>query len=230
VLKKTMPHNGVDLGAPTGTPVGAASYGTVTFVGYGGPSGNLVKVMHDNDIETGYAHLSRFEPGIKVGDKVKRMQVIGYVGSTGRSTGPHLHFSASKKGVFFDPMTLNLDSLRTVSKPHREAFLETKRRYDALLDRIPLPPAVTAPAAPAAAPASAVAAVADVPLPNSAEETEGMGDGEELDALHAAAPPAAATAENPPPATQPAGAPAVHLSDKELLELQNAEDDGEVAE
>ena len=103
ILKRIMPHEGIDFGAPMGTPVGASSYGTVTFVGFAGPTGNFVRLSHPGEIETGYAHLSRFAEGLKVGDKVKRLQVIGYVGSTGRSTGPHLHFSAKRAGKFFDP-------------------------------------------------------------------------------------------------------------------------------
>lgn len=235
VLNKVMPHNGIDFGSPTGTPVGASSYGTVSFVGNAGPSGNLVKISHENEIETGYAHLSRFEPGIKVGDKVKRLQVIGYVGSTGRSTGPHLHFSASKKGDFFDPRSLNLDGMRTISKANREAFAELKRKYDALLDGIPLPPAPAPKAAPAAAPSNVAAAVEaapdSAPAPDDAA-LAAMGDGEEEDiepaALAAAAPPMPA----PPAGAAPraAGASAVHLSDKELLQLQSATDDGEVPE
>jgi murein DD-endopeptidase MepM/ murein hydrolase activator NlpD len=97
VLKKTMPHNGTDFGAPTGAPVLACSYGTVTHIGYSGPSGNLVKLEHPGGITTGYAHLSRFAEGLRVGDKVKRLQLVGYVGATGRSTGPHLHFSAEPR-------------------------------------------------------------------------------------------------------------------------------------
>jgi murein DD-endopeptidase MepM/ murein hydrolase activator NlpD len=231
VLKKVMPHNGIDFASPVGTPVGAASFGTVSFVGNAGPSGNLVKISHAGEIETGYAHLSRFEEGIQVGDKVKRLQVIGYVGSTGRSTGPHLHFSASKKGEFFDPQTLNLDGMRTISKASRDAFVELKRKYDALLDGIPLPPAL-APQAPP--PSASVAAGAPEALPGAAPTPDeaAMGDGEEGELE--AAPPAAAAPQLLPPAPgaapKPAGASAVHLSDKELMELQGASDDGEVAE
>jgi murein DD-endopeptidase MepM/ murein hydrolase activator NlpD len=231
VLKKVMPHNGIDFASPVGTPVGAASFGTVSFVGNAGPSGNLVKISHAGEIETGYAHLSRFEEGIQVGDKVKRLQVIGYVGSTGRSTGPHLHFSASKKGEFFDPQTLNLDGMRTISKASRDAFVELKRKYDALLDGIPLPPAL-APQAPP--PSASVAARAPETVPGAAPTPDeaAMGDGEEGELE--AAPPAAVAPQLLPPAKgaapKPAGASAVHLSDKELLELQGASDDGEVAD
>ena len=115
ILHKIMPHLGTDIGAPLGTPVGASAPGTVSYVGPGGAAGNLLKIMHADGIETGYAHLSRYAPGIKLGDKVKRMQIIGYVGSTGRSTGPHLHFSAQRDGKFFDAETLNLDGMRVLS-------------------------------------------------------------------------------------------------------------------
>ena len=231
VLKKVMPHNGIDFASPVGTPIGAASSGTVSFVGNAGPSGNLVKISHANDIETGYAHLSRFEESIKVGDRVKRLQVIGYVGSTGRSTGPHLHFSASKKGEFFDPQTLNMDGMRTISKPHREAFAELKRKYDALLDAIPLPPPL-APKAPAPSPPVAAAVAESAPADVATPDDAAMGDGEEID-LEPAQPAAVAPAIPAPPAgaaPRPAGASAVHLSDKELLQLQGATDDGEVSE
>ena len=80
ILKKVMPHNGMDFGAGVGTPVGASSFGTVSYIGYAGASGNLVKVEHPGGVETGYAHLSRFAEGLKLGDKVKRLQLVGYVG------------------------------------------------------------------------------------------------------------------------------------------------------
>ncbi|HPT47360.1 MAG TPA: M23 family metallopeptidase, partial [Candidatus Rifleibacterium sp.] len=150
-----MPHEGTDFGSPTGTPVGASSFGTVTFVGFAGATGNFVRIAHPGDIETGYAHLSRFAEGLKVGDKVKRLQLIGYVGSTGRSTGPHLHFSAKRAGKFFDAETLNLDGLRTLDQKERPQFEQTKAEYNKLLEAIPLPPPLSSPK-----PATAVAAPA----------------------------------------------------------------------
>src|SRR4030095_13306655 len=125
---KIMPHTGTDFGAPSGAPVGASSFGTISFIGYAGPSGNLVKIEHPGGVETGYAHLSRFAEGLNVGDKVKRMQLVGYVGSTGRSTGPHLHFSAKRNNEFFDAETLNLDSMRILPAEERAAFADTKRK------------------------------------------------------------------------------------------------------
>lgn len=218
VLKKVMPHQGTDFGAPTGTPVGAASFGTVSFIGDGGPAGNLVKIMHPGGVETGYAHLSRFAAGLKVGDKVKRMQVIGYVGNTGRSTGPHLHFSASRDGKFFDAETLNLDGMRKLNAQEREAFKPLTAKYDPMLDAIPMPERF----APLLAAKPEAAASADAT--GVVYEDEGVGDAEGVDA----APPAGAG--TPAASPQKPGGSAVYLSDRELLEAQTATDDGEVDE
>lgn len=221
ILKKIHPHLGIDYGAPIGTPIGASNYGTVSFVGFLGPTGNLVKVEHDNGIETGYAHLSRFAEGIKVGDKVKRLQTIGYVGSTGRSTGPHLHFLARKNGEFIDPATLNMDAMRTISKANREAFAQVKAKYDAQLETIALPdrPASAAKPAPSveASAASSVAAPA-APAPSNAELDTGEDDETPARPANAPANPARKPGSN------------VFLSDKELLELQGSSDDGEITE
>lgn len=218
VLKKRMPHNGTDFGAPSGTPVHASSFGRVTFVGWGGPAGNLIRIEHPGQIETLYFHLSRFESGITVGDHVERMQVIGYVGSTGRSTGPHLHFGVKKNGKYVDPMTLNLDALRVISSDERDAFAATVKRYDAALDGIPLPDL-----APEAPPPTAAAAA-------SAEVAVGEGEEEGLEVETVSAVPAAPSSTAL--AARPVGAstPAVFLTDKELLELQGASSDGEVPE
>ena len=226
ILKKVMPHLGIDFGAPTGTPVGAASSGTVTFAGFRGPTGNLVKIAHAGNIETGYAHLSRFAEGLKVGDRVKRLQVIGYVGSTGRSTGPHLHFSATRNREFIDPATLNMDAMRTVSKASRETFALVKAKYDAALDAIPLPqplpPQPSEPTAAVLAPAAgAPTRPVDEELQIAADDEEELGGGSPQ-AAAAVAPAAAATGVKP--------GSAVYLTDKELLELQGATDEGEVME
>lgn len=218
VLKKVTPHLGIDFGAPTGTPVGASSSGTVSFIGYAGPAGNLVKIEHSGGIATGYAHLSRFAEGLKVGDHVKRLQVVGYVGSTGRSTGPHLHFTASRKGEFFDPVTLKLDAMRVVSKEGREIFAQMRAKYDAQLDALPLPDALPAlaPKEPTPSTGSIVAAAPPVASP----PTSGMDVDDDEDG------------EQPAPPAIPA-APTksvVHLTDKELLELSGVSDEGEIAE
>jgi murein DD-endopeptidase MepM/ murein hydrolase activator NlpD len=105
VLKRKQLHNGIDYAASSGTPVHAAAAGTVTFAGPKGANGNLIVITHAQSFESFYAHLSRFATGLKAGARVKQRQVIAYVGSTGRSTGPHLHFSLKKAGKFLDPAT-----------------------------------------------------------------------------------------------------------------------------
>lgn len=103
VLHRVMPHNGIDFAAGTGTPVWAAADGEVTFVGPRGPNGNLVTIAHEGGFETAYCHLSRFASGLHRGQIVHQRDLIGYVGTTGRSTGPHLHFGLKHHGVFVDP-------------------------------------------------------------------------------------------------------------------------------
>ena len=228
VLNKVMPHNGTDFGAPAGTPVGASSYGTISFIGVAGPSGNLVKIDHPGGIETGYAHLSRFAEGLSVGDKVKRLQVIGYVGSTGRSTGPHLHFSAKKDGTYFDPESLNLDGMRVISLEYRGEFERVRSEYDKLLNAIPVPPPLVEPKPAAVARGEPIAAEpGDDTAGDEAEaqEEEELGSGSGSEAEEAASLPAPAPAK---PAAK--GAAAVYLTDKELLEMQAGSDDGEVDE
>jgi len=218
ILKKIMPHLGTDFGAPTGTPIYATAPGTVTFAGFRGPTGNLVKLEHAGGIETGYAHCSRFAEGLKAGDKVKRLQLIAYVGSTGRSTGPHLHFSATKNGEFFDAEKLDLDGMRTLTGSERLAFDAVLAKYNPLLDAIvlpePLPPEEPAArAAPSSAPSGSAAAPPDL----------------EPDEDDSAAPPPPLPA--PPPSGSPTRAAAsIYLSDQELRALQSATDDGEVSE
>jgi hypothetical protein len=176
--------------------------------------------MHPGGVETGYAHLSRFAEGLKVGDKVKRLQLIGYVGSTGRSTGPHLHFSASRDGKFFDPETLNLDGMRNLNTQERESFKPIMAKYDPLLDGI-LMPERFAPLQVVKADAPALASAA---VPAVVHEDEAVGDTEE-----GAAPAQAGPAQLPAPGAAPQKpGSSVYLSDKELLEAQSATDDGEV--
>jgi murein DD-endopeptidase MepM/ murein hydrolase activator NlpD len=139
ILHIVMPHNGVDFAASTGTPVYSASFGTVSTVGPSGPSGNLVVIDHPGSISTCYCHLSRFAAGLKSGQKVETHQLIGYVGTTGRSTGPHLHFCVKKNGIFVDPLTLKLDGERVLPKGDRTEFEASKAELDQVLDAIPLP-------------------------------------------------------------------------------------------
>ena len=121
ILKRIMPHEGIDYAASPGTTVWAAADGVATFVGPRGANGNLIALEHAGGYETFYAHLSRISRGIVRGAHVRQRQAIGAVGSTGRSTGPHLHFALKRRGRFVDPGT----QLNGPGKPLPEA-LQTK--------------------------------------------------------------------------------------------------------
>ncbi len=140
VLHVVMPHNGVDFAAPTGAPVYATAAGVVTSVGPEGPCGNKVEIAHTGGYASVYCHLSRFAPGLRVGQHVEARQLIAYVGQTGRVTGPHLHFGMKRGGVFIDPMTLRFDGVRVVPRSRRDDFDRVHAELDAELDTIPLPP------------------------------------------------------------------------------------------
>lgn len=107
ILGRVLNHNGVDWAAPTGTPIVAAFAGTVMFVGPNGGFGNFVKIKHANGLATGYAHMSAFASGLAVGKTVKAGETIGYVGTTGQSTGPHLHFELYMDDVAVDPLSFD---------------------------------------------------------------------------------------------------------------------------
>ncbi|WP_018633185.1 M23 family metallopeptidase [Neomegalonema perideroedes] len=122
----TRMHQGVDFAAPTGTPIIAAGDGVVTRRGWVGGYGNYVEIKHNNQFTTAYAHMSNFHKEVKRGSRVNQGQIIGYVGSTGNSTGPHLHFEVVKEGVKIDPMKLqDIGGLR-LEKAELEEF-KTRR-------------------------------------------------------------------------------------------------------
>lgn len=156
VLHTVMPHTGTDFGAPSGTPIYSVYRGTVDSVGPLGPCGNTVVLSHPHGITTGYCHMSRFGR-VKAGDKVGTHQLVGYVGATGRATGPHLHFFVKKAGKFVDSRTLHLDGDRPVPTADRPAFLAAKAELDRRLDAIPMPDPPPEPEKPAVAAASASA-------------------------------------------------------------------------
>lgn len=115
-------HQGVDFAAATGTPIRAAADGTIDFVGVKGGYGNFVEIKHWNDISTAYAHMSRFAAGIRRGSKINQGQVIGYVGSTGWSTGPHLHYEFRVKNVPRDPMSVDIPNTQALGGPELQRF------------------------------------------------------------------------------------------------------------
>jgi murein DD-endopeptidase MepM/ murein hydrolase activator NlpD len=141
VLHVVMPHNGVDFKAPVGASVYATAAGVVESVGNDGPCGNKVEISHPGGMTSIYCHLSRFAPGLRVGQHVEQRQLIAYVGQTGRVTGPHLHFGIRRAGVFIDPMTLRLDGVRVVPRSLRDEFDRRRGVLDAELDGVPLPAA-----------------------------------------------------------------------------------------
>ncbi|NGP76750.1 peptidoglycan DD-metalloendopeptidase family protein [Balneolaceae bacterium YR4-1] len=131
VLKRRLPHYGVDYAAPHGTPVLSVGDGTVTESRYRGANGNIVKIRHNSTYETAYLHLSGFASGIKKGRTVKQGQVIGYVGKTGRVTGTHLDYRIYKNDSPVNPLTVDLPSSESIPassidnfKSKRDQFLE----------------------------------------------------------------------------------------------------------
>ena len=139
VLHVVMPHNGVDFGASSGTPVYASAQGTVHSAGDGGPCGNMVQIEHTNGLTTAYCHLSRFAPGLHPGQHVEARQLVGFVGQTGRATGPHLHFAVKRGGNFIDPLGLKMDGIRTLPSADRDAFAKRRADLDAALEGVALP-------------------------------------------------------------------------------------------
>lgn len=123
VLKRYRAHHGVDYAAPKGTPVYAVGSGKVIAKAYqAGGGGNYVKIRHNSTYVTTYMHLSRFAKGLKVGDAVKQKQVIGYVGSTGISTGPHLDFRVHDNGKPINPLTIKSQPKKPISEANKPAF------------------------------------------------------------------------------------------------------------
>lgn len=130
VLGYTRAHKGVDFRASTGTPIPAAGAGRVVARGYNNGHGNYIKLRHNASYETLYAHMSRFAKGVVVGTTVKQGQTIGYVGSTGLSTGPHLHYEIIKDGKHVNPMTVKLPAISNLDKKDKERFLEYRKILD----------------------------------------------------------------------------------------------------
>lgn len=116
------PHTGVDYAAPSGTHVHAVADGVVTFKGWNGGGGNTLKIKHAGGYVTGYMHLRGYAKGISVGTRVSQGQLIGYVGSTGTSTGPHLDYRVWKNGTPIDPLKIPQEPTEPISKENKAAF------------------------------------------------------------------------------------------------------------
>jgi murein DD-endopeptidase MepM/ murein hydrolase activator NlpD len=138
VLHHFSPHLGIDYAAPTGTPVMSTGDGTVIKASRTRANGNYIKVRHNQNYITYYLHLSRFAKGIRGGAKVKQGQVIGYVGSTGYATGPHLDYRVKKNGRFVNPRRIKLPPAKPVSEENMARFLELRDRWLVELHGIPI--------------------------------------------------------------------------------------------
>ena len=134
VLKRWKAHLGVDFGARRGTPILAAADGKVIYSGWIRGYGNVIKIRHKDGYVTLYAHQSRLKA--KVGQRVTQGQVIGYVGTTGRSTGPHLHFGLYKNGRAINPMRMVKFSTGGLTGKDKRAFLNRKRKYTKIINKI----------------------------------------------------------------------------------------------
>lgn len=142
VLRIRRPHYGVDYAAPTGTPVRAIADGTVTFRAYSGGGGNTIKIKHSQGYISGYLHLNGYAKGLTVGKRVAQGEVIGYVGSTGLSTGPHLDFRIWKNGTPIDPLKLGQEPGVPIPDSQLPAFKLVRDRIVSELEGGPYIPPV----------------------------------------------------------------------------------------
>ncbi|MHA6289036.1 peptidoglycan DD-metalloendopeptidase family protein [Maricaulis sp. CAU 1757] len=137
ILGYTRAHNGTDFAAPTGTPIFAAGNGVVQRANRFGSFGNYVRIRHPNGFETAYAHLNGFARGITAGTRVRQGQVIAYVGTTGRSTGPHLHYEVHQNGRPVNPMNLDLPTGRQLEEDELDDFFAERDRIIEIRESAP---------------------------------------------------------------------------------------------
>lgn len=134
ILKTWRAHTGIDYAAPAGTPVRATASGKVVSVGWNGGYGNAVVIDHGNSYNTLYAHLSDYRSGLRAGRLIQQGEIVGYVGSTGLATGPHLHYEFQVHGQHQNPLTFRFPDGDTVPTISREEFLRTARLWKTRLD------------------------------------------------------------------------------------------------
>lgn len=139
VLKTSRPHRGVDYAAATGTPILATGDGKVDFVGTKGGYGRTVILSHGGKYTTLYAHMSRYKKGLKHGQRVKQGQTIGYIGSSGLATGPHLHYEFRVNGVHHNPLTVALPKAEPLSAKYMASFKQQAQPLIAQLDSLDIP-------------------------------------------------------------------------------------------
>ncbi|MDP4008479.1 MAG: peptidoglycan DD-metalloendopeptidase family protein [Candidatus Peregrinibacteria bacterium] len=131
-LQRTTTHLAIDYAAASGTPIKAVGNGTITAYGWNGGFGNYVDIRHNDTYQTQYAHLSAYAKGLGVGSRVNQGDVIGYVGSTGFSTGPHLHYQVKVHGELVNPLEVEFPKGEALSESDMPRFLEARAELDAL--------------------------------------------------------------------------------------------------
>jgi murein DD-endopeptidase MepM/ murein hydrolase activator NlpD len=146
ILGYTKMHTGVDWAAPTGTPIYAAGNGVIEKAGWESGYGKFILIRHNNGYETAYGHMSAYARGMDEGKRVRQGQVIGFVGSTGLSTGSHVHYEIRINGRFVDPMRIKLPRGRELQGPVLAAFEKERERLDGIMARKPARVATNAPA------------------------------------------------------------------------------------
>lgn len=137
IMRYSKMHTGVDFAGPTGTPIFAAGNGTIIKAGWDSGYGRRIEIQHANGYVTTYNHQSAFAKGIKEGVRVRQGQVIGYIGSTGLSTGAHLHYEVIVNGNFVDPMRIRLSRTRELNGKAQTEFQKERERIDALISKAP---------------------------------------------------------------------------------------------
>lgn len=141
ILGFTRMHKGVDFAAPTGTPIYAAGNGTVVYAGPKGGYGNYVRLHHNGTFDTAYAHMKAFARGVRSGARVEQGQIIGYVGTTGRSTGPHLHYEVLQNNAQVNPLKVKMPSGKTLTGMELARFQKVRADQDKLFASLSTDPA-----------------------------------------------------------------------------------------
>jgi murein DD-endopeptidase MepM/ murein hydrolase activator NlpD len=134
ILRRYKMHTGVDWAAPRGTPIMAAGNGTIAYAGWKSGYGKHIRIRHANGYETSYSHMTGFAAGSRENARVRQGQVIGYVGSTGLSTGPHLHYEVFVNNRYVNPMKIRLPRGRVLKGDTLAGFRTERDRIDTLLE------------------------------------------------------------------------------------------------
>lgn len=170
IYRVYRPHLGVDYAAPKGTPVHAVADGVIIFKGWSGGGGNTLKIKHAGNLVTGYLHLSGYAKGISNGTRVSQGQLIGYVGSTGASTGPHLDYRIWKNGTAIDPLKVPQEPAEPIKKENMAAFEQIRDRIVAELNGTATPEMIVTQLDSLPAVADSLAATAAAPAAETADK------------------------------------------------------------